>query len=340
MNMKQIGVLAILAVASVGGAAWSLGSGPQGFSTDKRGQRVFPGLVEKANDVASIAIRDPERAYTVERRNDGFYEKDSGYPVKPEAYRDLVAGASMLAFEETKTADPARYGDLGLADPGAAPETVGREVTMRDAGGHVLAQFTAGNRDATVGGAAGGSYIRLPGEKQTWLVRGEARVPVPQAAWYEINLVNIGRDALEGMHLSGGGLDEIIAVSEKKGDDLKIANAPEGRETDSGKTMRLSFMVDPISFQDVRKAKDEPQPDARRLVVTSREGYRVTYTVIGKLDDGWVRFAVDATDEAGKAKADDFRKKTEGFDFKLAQHEIDMLKWGLKDVTSEPKPKS
>ena len=39
--------------------------------------------------------------------------------------------------------------------------------------------------------------------------------------------------------------------------------------------------------------------------------------------DGWVRFAVDATEDAGKEKADELRKKVDGFEFKLAQHEIE-----------------
>lgn len=340
MNVKQIGILAILAAASAGAASYTLRAGSQGFAADKRGQQVFPGLVQHANDVASLTIRDAERSYTIEKRDSGFFDQESGYPAKADAFRDVVSGAALLSFEETKTAEPARYGDLGLADPGAAPETVGRQVTLRDAKSNVMATLMVGNRDTTVGGAAGGSYIRLGAQKQAWLVRGEVRVPVPHAAWFEINLVNIGRDALAGLRISGAGLDEIVAVSEKKGDDLKIVNAPEGRESDGGKAMRLSFMVDPISFQDVRKANGDPRPDARRMVVTSRNGYRVTYTSMGDVSDGWVRFAVDATDDAGKAEADELRKKVEGFEFKLAQHEIDMLKWGLADVTTEAKPKS
>ncbi|MDB5641760.1 MAG: hypothetical protein JWN07_1077 [Hyphomicrobiales bacterium] len=340
MNVRQLGILGLLTAVSLVAVGVTLRTGAQGFASDKRGQRVFPELVQRANDVASLSIRDAERNYTIEKRADGFYEKDSGYPAKADAFRDVVSGAALLSYEETKTADPARFADLGLADPGAAPDSIGRQVIFRDAKNEVMANVTAGNRDTTVGGAAGGSYIRLGDQKQTWLVRGEVRVPVPQAAWFEINFVNIGRDALAGLRISGGGLDEIIAVSENKGDDLKIANAPEGRETDGGKVMRLSFMVDPISFQDVRKPKGEPSPDARRMVVTSRNGYRVTYTSIGDVAEGWVRFAVDATDDAGKTEADELRKKVEGFEFKLAQHEIDMLKWGLMDVTAEPKPKS
>jgi hypothetical protein len=101
--------------------------------------------------------------------------------------------------------------------------------------------------------------------------------------------------------------------------------------------MRLSFMVDPISFQDVRKPEGAPAADARTLTVTSRNGVRITATVIGAIADGWVRFKVEPTSDEGKTEADDLKKKMEGFDFKLGPNEIEMLGWGMKDVTSEPK---
>jgi hypothetical protein len=188
-----------------------------------------------------------------------------------------------------------------------------------------------------VGGARGGLYIRLPEQKQTWVARGEVRAPAPHAAWFETNVTNIGRDALASLTLTGGGLDDIKAASEKKGDDLKLLNAPEDKDGDSSKIMRLSFMVDPISFQDVRKQSGAPAADARRMIVTARNGVQITYTVIGALSDGWVRFEVEATSDEGRAEAINLKTKLEGFDFKLASHEIDMLGWALKDVTTERK---
>jgi hypothetical protein len=73
------------------------------------------------------------------------------------------------------------------------------------------------------------------------------------------------------------------------------------------------------------------------MVVTSRNGVEITYTVVGALAEGWVRFAVNATSDEGRAQAADLKTKLEGFDFKIAPHEIEMLGWGLKDVTAERK---
>ncbi len=337
MNTKQIGVLAVLTLAAIGATNASLRTGPQGLAGDRRGEPVFANLVPRLNDVASVTIADSEKSFTVERRENGFFEKDSGYPVKADAFRDILVGAATLAYEETKTADPARYGDLGLGEMGGAPDTVGRQVTIRDGRGQVMAAVVIGNRDATVGGARGGLYIRMPDQKQTFVARGEVRAPAPHAAWFETNLTNIGRDSLASVTLTGGGLDEIKVASEKSGDDLKLLNAPDEKDGDSSKIMRLSFMVDPISFQEVRKQSGAPTDQARRMIVTSRNGLQITYTSIGNPSEGWVRFAVDSTSDEGRAEAANLKARMEGYDFKLAAHEIEMLGWGLKDVTTDRK---
>ena len=336
MNFKSVSILGLVAVLAIAGTWAVLQTAPQGVASDRRGQAVFPGLIAKANDITAIAIRDNDATFTVERRDNGFFDKASGYPTKPEAFRDLVAGAIGLTFEEGKTADPERYGDLGLAEPGHA-EKSGRQVTFTNAKGDVLADIIVGNRDNTVGGARGGTFVRFPKEPQTWLARGEMRVPAPHTAWFEINLVNLNKDALARIELRGGGLDEITMVSEKKGADLVLQSPPEGRTADAGKILRLSFMVDPLSFQDVRKPSAEPKPDARQLIAYGQNGLKITVTNVGELADGWVRIAAEATTAEAKNQADELKPKIDGFEFKLSKNDSDMLGWGMKELTQEPK---
>lgn len=338
MNARYVIVLGCAAVVAVAATAFTLRVGPQDIAADRRGETVFPGLLARANDVATISVRDSEKTFTVERRDGGFFDQASRYPVRPEAFRDVVAGATTLAFEEAKTSDPARYGDLGLGEPGEAkPEQTGREVTLKDAKGETLANFIVGNRDTTVGGARGGVYIRFPDKPQTWLARGEVRVPVPHTAWFEINLINLNKDALARLELRGGGLDEVTLVAPKKGEDLKLENAPEGRTADSGKAMRLSFMVDPVSFQDVRRPTGVVKPDARKLIAYGHNGLKITVTNVDDLADGWVRMSVEATTEEAKKQAAELAPKIDGFEFKLSKNDSDMLAWGMKDFTTEAK---
>jgi hypothetical protein len=341
MNAKQLVALGVAAVIAMATSVWTVQTSPQSVASDRRGERVFPELLSRANDVVTISIRDDDRTFTVERRGDGFFDKDSGYAARPESFRDMVGGAASLTFEESKTSDPNRYADLGLGEPGKGlGDKAGREVVMRDAKGSVLANVFVGNRDNTVGGARGGTYVRFPGQQQTYLARGEMRVPVPHAAWFEINLINFTRDRLAKLELKGAGQDDYILTSEPKGSELTLRTQVEGRAPDGGKVLRLSFMVDPISFQDVRAPKGEVKPDARQYIATSHDGVRVTVTSVGDQKEGWVRMQVEATPEATdavKKEVADLAPKMHGFEFKLSQNDIDQMAWTLKDVTTEPK---
>ncbi len=341
MNVKQLGALGIATLLAVATAVWTVQTSPQNIASDRRGDRVFPELLSRANDVVTIAIRDDDRTFTVERRGDGFFDKDSGYVVRPESFRDMVGGASSLTFEESKTSDPNRFVDLGLGEPGKGlGDKAGREVVMRDAKGRALASVFVGNRDNTVGGARGGTFLRFPGQQQTYLARGEMRVPVPHAAWFEINLINFTRDKLAKLELKGGGQGEYLLTSDPKGSELKLVTEVEGRAPDGGKVLRLSFMVDPISFQDVRAPKGEVKPDARQYISTSHDGLRVAVTSVGDQKEGWVRMQVDTTadaNDAAKKEAADLAPKMHGFEFKLSQNDIDQMSWTLQDLTTEPK---
>jgi hypothetical protein len=143
-------------------------------SSDRRGETVIPMLMAKANDITGISIRDGADTFVIERRDNRFVASDSGYPVKTDAVSDVVASSAGLTFQEARTSDPARYGDLGFADPGA--NDAGKEITFRTAGGE-LASFIVGNSDTTVGGPTGGIFIRLKGQPQTFLVRGNVQLP-------------------------------------------------------------------------------------------------------------------------------------------------------------------
>ncbi|MDP2358103.1 MAG: DUF4340 domain-containing protein [Beijerinckiaceae bacterium] len=341
MNAKQLGALGIATLLAVATTVWTVQTSPQNIASDRRGERVFPELLSRANDVVTISIRDDDRTFTVERRGDGFFDKDSGYVVRPESFRDMVGGAASLTFEESKTSDPNRFVDLGLGEPGKGlGDRAGREVVMRDAKGIVLASVFVGNRDNTVGGARGGTFLRFPGQQQTYLTRGEMRVPVPHAAWFEINLINFTRDKLARLELKGAGQGDYVLTSDPKGSELQLATPVEGRAPDGGKVLRLSFMVDPISFQDVRAPKGEVKPDARQYIATSHDGLRVTVSSVGDQKDGWVSMQVDTTAEANdaaKKEAAELAPKMDGFEFKLSQNDIDQMSWTLEDITTEPK---
>jgi hypothetical protein len=290
--------------------------------------------VAKANDITGLSIRDGAGTLSIERRDNRFVAADSGYPIKTDAVRDVVASSAELSFQEARTSDPARYGDLGLADPGG--KDAGKEVTFRTAGGE-LASFVVGNRDTSVGGPTGGVFIRLKGQPQTFLARGDIRLPAARSDWFVGFDLDVKRNEIKKIELTGGGRDSLTAsVNADKPGELVLADVPEQRSPDNFKVSRLATLIESFTFQDVRKAT-KPAQDARRMVVDAGDGLRLTFTALGDVTEGWVQIAAEATSDAAKDKAKLIASKVDGYDFRLPSNQAEVLSWTVTDLTDEKK---
>jgi hypothetical protein len=334
MNAKHLTTLAALAAISVGLTAWALRASAPTVGSDRRGETVIPSLAAKANDLTGLSIRDGAGTLAIERRENRFVAADSGYPIKTDAVRDVVASSAELSFQEARTGDPARYGDLGLADPGA--KDAGKEVMFRTAGGE-LASFVVGNRDTTVGGPTGGVFIRLKGQPQTFLARGDVRLPAVRSDWFVSFDLDVKRNEIKKVELAGGGRDGVTAsANADKPGELVLADVPEKRNADTFKVSRLATLVESFTFQDVRKAT-KPADDARRMVVDAGEGLQLVLTAVGDIPEGWVQIAAEATNDAAKDKAKLIASKVDGYDFRLPSNQAEILGWTVTDLTDEQK---
>jgi len=335
MKPKHLTTLAAVAAISIITTGWVLRTSAPTGASDRRGESVIPSLLAKGSDITGLSIRDGADTFVIERRDNRFVASDSGYPVKTDAVGDVVASSADLTFQEARTSDPARYGDLGLADPGA--KDAGKEITFRTAGGE-FASLLVGNSDATVGGPSGGVFIRYKGQPQTFLVRGSVRLPpTGRAGWFVPVSFDVKRYEIKKVELTGGGRDGITLLpsTETRGQ-FVVADVPEKRTPDDLKASLLPSLVDSFGFQDVRKAT-KPAADARRMVVETDEGLHIVFTSLGELTEGWVHITAEATNESAKDKAKLITSKVEAYDFRLRSNEADRLGWTMADLSVEQK---
>lgn len=331
-HLKTLGALAAISIAIT---AWVLRTSAPTVASDRRGESVVPSLLAKGKDITGLSIRDGGNTFAVERRDDGFVTSDSGYPVKTDAVGDVVASIAGLTFEEARTSDATRYGDLGLADPGA--KDGGKEIAFRTAGGE-LASLLVGNRDATVGGQSGGVFIRLKGQPQAYLVRGSLRLPAAgRSGWFVPIAFDIKRAEITKVELAGGGRDGLTLLPDPKTHGMFVlGDVPEKRTPDNLQASLLPGIVDKFTFEDVRRAT-KPAADPRRMVVEVGESLQIVFTVAGELTEGWVHVRAEATKDDAKDKAALINSKVEGYDFRLPTKEADRLGWTMADVTVERK---
>jgi hypothetical protein len=359
MKKRQLVILAVLAAGSVAATAAVLRTSAPTTASDRRGDKVLPALMTQANNITGLTVREGADTLAIDRRDYGFAAADSGYPVKTDAVRDLVASSAELSFEEARTSDPTRYSDLGLADPSGAAakdgkdKTVatdgakedaaktdeanfGKEVVFRTGAGN-LGDLVIGKADATVGGPAGGVYVRIKGEPQTFLARGAVRLPSSRADWFVPVDLDVKRSEIKKIALTGGGRDAVEANAAKPGE-LTLANVPEKRVADTFKVSRLATLIESFTFQDVRKGT-KPADDARRMTVDVDNGLRLVLTSVGDLSDGWVQIVVAPADEAkqdtAKTAAEALATKVGGYDFRLSSNLSEIMGWTNLDLTNE-----
>ncbi|HEY7301699.1 MAG TPA: DUF4340 domain-containing protein [Xanthobacteraceae bacterium] len=334
INARHLSFLAGLAVTSVAVAAFVLQGSALTVASDRRGERVLPGLADNANQITGLTVRKDADTLSMERRDAGFVAADSGFPVKTDAVRDLLASSLELTFEEGRTTDASRYGDLGLADPGQP--NGGTEVALRTASGDV-ADFIVGNHDGTVGGPVGGEFIRLKDAPQTWLVRGNVRLPSGRSDWFEAFDFGVKRSEIHKIEVSGGARDAVTvtAVADKPGE-FTLENVPEKRVEDTYKVSRLTSPIESFRFEDVRKATKLPD-DPRRLVADVGDGLRISLTSAGEPSDGWVQIGVEAMSDGARDKAKAIAAKADGFDFRLPSTEAEVLGWTNHELSNEQK---
>jgi hypothetical protein len=340
MKGRQLTILAGLAAISVVATALVVRTSAPTVASDRRGEPVLPSLVSRTNDVTAVTVREGTETLAIERRDNRFVTAESGFPVKTDTVRELLASSGELRFEEARTSDAARYGDLGLADPGAkgndkdGAAVAGKEVIVR-ASASELADFVVGSRDPTVGGPVGGVYVRLKSGPQTFLARGNVQLPSSRSDWFVAVDLDVKRSEIKKIELSGGGGEDVTANAEKPGE-LTLANVPEKRVADAFKVSRLGTLVESFTFQDVRKAT-KAADDARRMIVDTEDGLRLTFTSVGDLTEGWVQIAAAAQvpDDAKQAKAKLIASKVDGFEFRLPSSQADLISWTITDLTND-----
>ena len=146
----------------------------------------------------------------------------------------------------------ARYGDLGLADPGATDG--GKEVTLSTSGGVLTDLIVVGNRDTTVGGATAACLSASRVSRKPTSRAAACGCRRLRSEWFVPVDFDVKRDEIKKIELAGGGRDTITVTAEKPGD-FKLADVPEKRSEDQFKVSRLATLVDSFTFQDVRKAR-------------------------------------------------------------------------------------
>jgi hypothetical protein len=315
INTKVLGGLAVAAVVAIGAAA-VVSKYRQPDSESPGGiAYALPSLRGHLNDVKTVGLiaADNKPAVTLENGGAGWTvrEKD-GYPADTGKLRGLLLNLADARLLEEKTAQTERYPDLGVED-----------VKNKDAKGLLVqieglaepSQLIVGNTSSH----GGGTFVRRPDDKQSWLAQGQIRIDRDPIQWVDTVVTDIPSERIAEIALNQGQGKPLRLFREEPGNgNFRMADLPKGREPAAPDVVGgLASTLSGLKLEDVAAAKTHPQPDGTPKLQGRYRTFDGVTVAVTAWPEGGKRFAsfsasLDqaAADKAirseqDKAKADD-----------------------------------
>jgi hypothetical protein len=292
------------------------------------GATMLPVLASGRAQVASVAITQGGNTLTFESREGRWSLKErSGYPADVQKIRAVLVKLSQAELIEAKTRKPDRYPLLELEDP-AAKDAKSRLVRLLDGNGGTVADVVIGKRrwDA-FGSGKGGTYVRLPGDPQTWLANAEFDVTVDVRSWikptvFETESAKISRLTIE---IPG---EEPLRIERASASESKAAfvGLPEGKKLkDASAADSILQAASAIAADDVRKLGAMPVGDGVNTVsFSTSEGLTVTMKLRKDGDATWASLSASGEGNA-KSAAEAMNTRAAGWEFKIPGYKADAL---------------
>jgi uncharacterized protein DUF4340 len=260
MNNRTLSLLIGAAVLALGAAVVINISKRPMSEASEQAKPLLPSLSGHVNDVSSIVLTgaDTKVLATLKRGNNGWsIVQKSDYPADLAKIREFLLKLDQATLIEQKTANPKLYAELGVDD-----------VKAKDAKGILvdingLAQpvkLIIGNFN---GGGGGGTFVRIDGDAQTWLAKGNLTVAKNVADWESRDLTDIAANRLQAVTLTSPDGKVLKITKEHPADsNFKVQDVPKGRETSSEFAANgLGSTLAALRADDAFPAKDMPPPE-------------------------------------------------------------------------------
>ncbi|MDA0998712.1 MAG: DUF4340 domain-containing protein [Proteobacteria bacterium] len=352
MTPRSIAVLFIITLVAIAGAIGGVANRVNYQSSNLTGERVFPKLLENANSVSEMTVLQAGKNMTFRKQDGGWVLSESdGYPVDGRAVTKLIYGVSDLEYLERKTAREDRFEKLFLEDPTKA-DAKSHRVTLKDGAGKVLADVITGRSNSFLPqSTTGGAYIRLPGDKQTWLAKGLIDIGAEPRDWLQRDIVDFPPEQVLRVvtRLPGGETNAAvpdISAAAKPGD-FVFESIPSGRKLKSRFAPRdQAALLGGFVLNDVRKASAvmlDPK-DAYVSEFDVKGGIHATMWIWRKDGTDWMKLGIDYTgadaNSAEAKKVAEIKRRTDGWAYIIPAYQADVISKTMEFMTEPDKPAS
>ena len=346
MTPKLVIALALSAGISTAGAVLAYRANNVFVPVAGVGEKVLVGLEDKINSVNEIVVEQGAKKLDLIFKNDAWQVKKSGYPVSPKKVRTVLVGLVNMTKLEAKTSNKDKYLLIDVDAPGKKGGR-GRQFSLLNKDGKPVAKIIAGK--VLVGKEGPGrdaQYVRLAGEKTSWLALGSILATPELPSWVNPRFLKIDVDSVVSgriVHLDGEVVSVVRTGADQNGSStFKLLNVPEGRMPRSSTTIKFvaTDLVN-LDLLNVRRKKPDIKP-VTTAFVEIKGGMKLKFELVEEPNSdggkplGWVSFVVtDKGDDPAKARA--VSARTQGWEFLLPDYKVASFKKRTEQLLQKQK---
>jgi hypothetical protein len=346
--MQTKGALTLAAVAVVA-AVVAVGTTIAGnsHSADPQvGKLVLPNVAPHLADVGKVVLKHEGGTITLVKRGNNLWTvaEKSDYPANAQKMRDMLLALAQLSYVEPKTSRPDLYARLNLDDP-AQPKSQSIEVDLYDASGGALGSLVTGRRRVDeLGGGNDGIYVRLPGNPQTWLARGNLDIDSDIVQWLDRRIVDVDDKRVKQAVLVGPDGATLTISRDKPEDKFALKELPADRKLKSDTVLvEPATVLQAFDLSDVKAAKDFtfPTDGVAKATYTTFDGLTIAVETAKVGDVDWMRLSATSDgSEQAKIEADTLNQRWSPWVYGVAPFKAAAVRTKLDDVLEPPKQTS
>ncbi|HEX5794362.1 MAG TPA: DUF4340 domain-containing protein [Geminicoccaceae bacterium] len=291
MSPKVFLALLALTVVAAGAALLTALAQPGAAPVRYVDEPAFPALRANPDAVAKVALTTPEGSFTLVRETGDRWSalERYGYAVDEDQVRALVVALADMRLIEAKTSLPERYGRLEVEDVGAA-DAKSRLLRLESADGEVLAEAIFGKQQHRLTGhQAAGTYLRRPGEAQSWLASGAVAIDPTVVDWLDARIVDLAPAQIARIEIRPDSGAEYVVRRGAPDEPLQFADLEEGEtlKPDAGLD-RLAAAFADLRFEDVKPRSELAWPEAHHSATAAGfDGVELTVQLARIDDEPW-----------------------------------------------------
>jgi hypothetical protein len=192
-------------------------------------------------------------------------------------------------------------------------------VRLLDEKGASIAEAIVGKRryDA-FGSMKGGTYVRKPGDVQTWLANADIDASPRVRDWVEPGVFDLGTRKITQMTIELPGEQPLKIEQDSAGaGKYKLVSIPDGKKLKQGTDVdAIPRAAGFIEMDDVRKLAQTPVGDVNTVNIAAEGGLSIVMRLRKQGDDYWLSMTATGEGDAKKA-AETITSKVQGWEFKI-----------------------